>query len=151
MKYNKLKDYEAWKQLNKEFTSKDFSKLEYLFGIITTLEINPDFLIIFSQLFYPNLILRDQMVFLESNFKEDYFNRLVAEDYEPQKIEYWLNLILVSSFFPDDTAYDDHAEFLCELLKKFILQKLESQFKSLKFKIISGYDEDDGYYITFHQ
>lgn len=139
-------DFKNWTNSNNNFTY-----INYLETYANINKIHPDFLIIFSQLFYPNLILRDQMVFLESNFKEDYFNRLVAEDYEPQKIEYWLNLILVSSFFPDDTAYDDHAEFLCELLKKFILQKLESQFKSLKFKIISGYDEDDGYYITFHQ
>nr|BFD33034.1 hypothetical protein GTC16762_26520 [Pigmentibacter ruber] len=139
-------DFKNWTNSNNNFTY-----INYLETYANINKIHPDFLIIFSQLFYPNLILRDQMVFLEGNFKEDYFNRLVAEDYEPQKIEYWLNLILVSSFFPDDTAYDDHAEFLCELLKKCILQKLEREFKHLKFDVITGCDEDDGYYITFHQ
>ncbi|KAB8039440.1 hypothetical protein GCL60_04085 [Silvanigrella paludirubra] len=139
-------DFINWTNTNNEFTY-----INYINTHIDQNKIHPDFLVIFCKLFFPEFVLKNGMVFIKENFRENLFNQLVTDHNPNDKIEYWMNLIRVSSFFPDDCSYDKHAEFLCETINNSISKKLEIEFKNNIFKLITGYDDDDGYFFTFHQ
>ncbi len=90
-----FKDFELWKSINKKM---DVNK--YLTAIIDHYKIPSDFLILFCDLIFPEFILIDNMVFLKNRFKDECFNRLKKDGSTNSEIEYWMNLILISSYFP---------------------------------------------------
>ena len=139
-------DFNNWTNNNNDFTF-----INYINTYIDQNKIHPDFLVIFCKLFFPEFILKKDMIFIKETYRDVLFDQLVSQKDPNDKIEYWMNLIIVSSFFPNDYSYDNHAKFLCEIIKNSISRKLEIEFKNKKFKIITGYDEDDGYFLTFHQ
>ena len=70
----KLKDFELWKNSNNKMDINN-----YLTAIIDHYKIPSDFLILFSDLIFPEFIVLEKMIFFKNHFKEDYFNRLKKE------------------------------------------------------------------------
>ncbi|WP_158996832.1 hypothetical protein [Pigmentibacter ruber] len=142
-----FKDFDLWKSINKFMDVND-----YLTTIIDHYKIPSDFLIFFSDLIFPEFIIIDEMIFLKNHFKEEYFNRLLKEKTSCSEIEYWMNLVLISSYFPESDEFIDHALFLAEKLKKSIDLKLKNDFPNKMFSVDFTYDQDNGDVLfTFYQ
>ena len=143
----KLKDFELWKNSNNKMDINN-----YLTAIIDHYKIPSDFLILFSDLIFPEFIVLEEMIFFKNHFKEDYFNRLKKEKNSCDEIEYWMNLILISSYFPDSNEFIDHALFFAEKLKKSIDLKLKNDFPNKIFSVDFTHDQsNDDILFTFYQ
>ena len=142
-----LKDFESWKKVNP-----DFIPMNYTTSIIDQNNIPPNFLVFFSQLFFPDFLLENNMIFLKNNFRKKYLDRFLAEEAIPKEIEYWLNLILISSFFPDGNEYIKHAIFIANYMKIYVHEKLKKDFNDRNFFVEYTYDEEKGeVFFSFYQ
>jgi hypothetical protein len=141
-----LKDFEKWKELNKE---NGFSTFDYIFHVVNEKNINSDLFFAFFELFWPSFIVYNEYVFLENNFSIKKVEDLVQRNLE---VEFWVNLFIVSPYFQNQENEDEKSEFFTKSLVEFWQRKLAKEFPQKNFIIEYIYDEESGDYgLTFYQ
>ncbi|WP_068470542.1 hypothetical protein [Candidatus Protochlamydia phocaeensis] len=137
-----LKDFEKWKNLNK-----NFSLFDYIFNIIKSKNLSSDIFFAFSEVFWPSFIVHDNYVFLKENFSDSKFKDLIKNN---DKIEFWINFFIIDPFFDEDGK--EKAEALSKILVNIWQLKLKQDFPNLKFNVEFLYDIENGDYgLTFYQ
>jgi hypothetical protein len=140
-----LKDFEKWKKLNH---NKNFSLYDYIFHVIQSKNISTDIYFAFLELFWPSFIIYDKYVFLNENFSEMKLSSLK----DKEKIEYWMNLLIIDPYFNEDQDGSKKAGLLVQKLAIIWQTKLEKDFPGKNFIVESIHDGEDGDFgLTFYQ
>ena len=139
-----LSDYEAWKKAN----NNSFSKISYIHGIINSQKISYDLYFAFLDMFWPEFIVRSDMVFIKDSFdeKQDLLKNTYKDDKEK---EFWINLLSIDGLFSEEID-EDKLDFLSKKIAESWKAKLKQDFPERKFKIVVANDEDD-VAVSFHQ
>lgn len=136
---------EKWRNLNKKI---DFSSYDYIFRIIKSKQIHDDIFFAFLDLFWPQFIIYKNYVFLKENFSEKKFQEMENSE----KIEFWMNFLLMSPYFEDDEFGDKKAEDFTQSLMKIWQIKLNKEYPDLNIYVEYLHDsESSDLGLTFYQ
>lgn len=122
-----------------------------LYWLIEDKKIDSNDFFHFLKFFWPDFKKKGDYVFLEQNYTENEFNRMIKEDRDP---EYWINLITVNDYFSD--CSDDDEEKKSTLLIKSLVElwstKLKKDFPNIEFIVHYFLDKEHGDFgLTFYQ
>jgi hypothetical protein len=144
MKDLNLKDFEKWKELNKD---NKFSLYDYIFHV--TKQVNSDIYFAFLELFWPSFVVCKNYTILKENFSEEKFEDLIKRK---EKVEFWMNLILISPYFEGEKNEKKKAESLTHSLVEIWQAKLKKEFPDKNFVVQYVFDKEYGDYgLTFYQ
>lgn len=140
----KLNDFEAWKKVN----GQSFSKLDYIHGIIKTALLSSDLYFAFLDLFWPEFIEHEGMIFIKDWFTERK-NVIADKKMTTSEKEYWVNLLSIDGLF--DTELDDiKMTLLSNKIGEAWEAKLKKEYPRRIFKVHIINSEDD-VAVTFQQ
>ena len=142
-----LKDFEKWKNLNKE---NGFSLFDYVFHLFKSRNVNSDAFFALFELIWPTYFEHEGYFFLKENFSEIRLKELQLEKHK--NVEYWINLLLIDPYFENEENSNERAASLVGLLAETWGIKLKKDFPDVEFIVEQICDEIDGDYgITFYQ
>lgn len=140
----KLDDFEAWKKVN----GQNFSKLSYIHGIIKTALLSSDLYFAFLDLFWPEFVEHEGMVFIKDWFIKRK-NVIVDNKINPCEKEYWVNFLSIDGLL--DTELDEmKMSLLSNKIGEAWEAKLKKEYPMKIFKVHIINSEDD-VAVTFHQ
>lgn len=120
-----------------------------LYWLIQDKKIEPNLLFDFLELFWPTLIKKDGYVFLEEEFTEEEYKRLIEEKSNP---EYWINLLTIDEFFSEMSNWEEKSRVLAKTLVSMWTAKLKKDFPEINFNVQYLCNEECGDYgLTFYQ
>ncbi|MBJ8438878.1 hypothetical protein I6M64_16350 [Acinetobacter lactucae] len=93
-------NFESFKNINKP---NFFGDIEYIYSIFKIKELPVDLLFKILNLIFPDFLIIENHIFLESEFDQDKFNDL-KEVEEISKAQFWMNLIELTSLHDEITA-----------------------------------------------
>ncbi|MEP5759436.1 MAG: hypothetical protein ABJ327_09095 [Litoreibacter sp.] len=140
-----LSDYENWVNAN---SPNKFSLFDYLHGILKTKDIEPDLIVAFLKVFWPEFYCIDGFIFLKEEFQEGKYVDLVKQGTSEKDIEYWMNLVSVDGLF--DSATFEQSKYIAHQMAEIWKSKLQSDFTDKEF-IVECLTEEDEVYVVFHQ
>ncbi|QNX04316.1 hypothetical protein [Acinetobacter seifertii] len=92
--------FESFKNINKP---NFFGDTEYIYSIFKIKELPVDLLFKIPNLIFPDFLIIENHIFLESEFDQDKFNNLKKVE-ETNKVQFWMNLIELTSLHDEMTA-----------------------------------------------
>lgn len=92
--------FESFKNINK---SNFFGDTEYIYSIFKIKELPVDLLFKILNLIFPDFLIIENHIFLESEFDQDKFDNLQKVE-ETNKAQFWMNLIELTSLHDEMTA-----------------------------------------------
>lgn len=144
---NKLKNYQQWVQANKDT---QFSLFDYIHGVFQTQEFAPDLSFAFLQLFWPDFILHNTLVFLKEEFYEGKYLELKEQGHQGKDLEYWMNLLSIDGIL--GSCSFEEAACLGDSIAVLWNKKLEADFSDREFEVNCLKDEYlQEVYVTFFQ
>lgn len=147
---NALSDYQKWKNVN---DCKNFSLYDYIYCVAIDKKIPIDFNIALLKLFYPEFIVIENHVFLKEEYDESEYLRLIEQNLQKKEVEYWMNLLNISSlFYSEEIETEDNSLYIdtCEVIANLWSQKLHKDFPRKQF-YVGCLKDDDEIYIVFHE
>jgi hypothetical protein len=127
----------------------EISAFDSLYHYSKTKKISAEMYFTFLELYWPTFILHKDYVFLEEQFSEAEFKRLSVQN---EKIEYWMNFLLVTPFFEEEDEWEEKAQFLSKELVDIWQAKLDKEFPDLNIFVTYLEDTEVGDYgLTFYQ
>lgn len=145
MKNPILRDLEKWNELN---TGRDFSVFDYIFHAVKDSKIHTDLFFAIIEMSWPTFIQYQGYIFLNESFSEHRFNSLEQNN----RLEFWMNLLTVDSYFYGEQDEEKKAEALAKLLSEMWRAKLRIDFPNLNFTVEYICDKEYGDYgLTFYQ
>ena len=141
-----LKDFEKWKELNK---NNKFSLYDYIFHIAKLKKVDSDIYFAFFELFWPSFIIYKNYILLKENFSEEKIEDLIRKN---EKVEFWMNFFITDPYFENEENEEVKSESLAWSLLQIWQAKLEKDFPDKKFIVQYICDEEYGDYgLTFYQ
>lgn len=137
-------DYESWREVN----GGDFSRFDYLRGVLVSKEVHADGVIAVWKLLRPDFIEVEGMVFLREEFREEKFQDLKSRGMQPAEIEFWMNLLAVGAVL-DQLPAAALAEMLPDLRQSWE-DALEKAFPGGRFDVRLIEDDGDDF-LVFQQ
>jgi len=144
-----LEDYNQWVEANQP---QNFSLFDYIHGVFTTEELPPDLAFSLFGLFWPDFIILDNLIFLQTEFSEEKYQKLKLDGIEKQEIEYWMNLLNVDKLI-NCKSTKLSLQFASQLANSW-KRKLETDYPNRKFDVQAfseNGDLDSEVYIFFQQ
>jgi len=92
--------FESFKNINKP---NFFGDTEYIYSIFKIKELPVDLLFKILNLIFPDFLIIENHILLESEFDQDKFNNLKKVE-ETNKVQFWMNLIELTSLHDEMTA-----------------------------------------------
>ncbi len=139
-----LSDFSEWESLNT-----DFSLYDYIFHTLRINGNSTDIFFAFSELFWPTLVSHDSFIFIKENYTENKYKDVKETS---ENVEFWMNMLLVDSYFQDDENRDVKAAALTDILQRIWQAKLKIDFPEVDFTVVAIKDEEVGDYgVTFYQ
>ncbi|ENU42517.1 hypothetical protein ACOY72_00900 [Acinetobacter seifertii] len=92
--------FESFKNINKP---NFFGDTEYIYSIFKIKELPVDLLFKILNLIFPDFLIIENHIFLESEFDQDKFNNLKKVE-ETNKVQFWMNLIELTSLHDEITT-----------------------------------------------
>ncbi len=121
-----------------------------LYWLTEEKKINSDIIFNFLDFFWPKFITHKEHIFLKENFSEEKFHDLQKQD--ANMLEFWMNLLLIESYFQNDSDWEEKSKFLAKSLVDIWRLKLKNEFPNNKFIVNYIEDAKNGDYgLTFHQ
>lgn len=139
-----LKDFEKWKNMNK-----DLSPFDYIFCLTRQEELSSDLYFAFLELLWPSFIIYKNYIFLKATYSVEKVESLINEKHD---VEFWANLLTVDSFFENEEDGEERSEFFARSLVESWQAKLKHDFpdKHITVKYVSDSEFGD-YGLTFYQ
>lgn len=78
---------------------RSLSKFEYLYMMMRVDGISNDFYLLFSNLFFPTIVVKGGGYFVEENFDSNRYQEYIAQGQTDSEIASWLNLVEITSLF----------------------------------------------------
>lgn len=135
-----IPEYVEWKNNNKN----SFSWWSYL-----NMKSDIQVALAFAKFYSPEIIFKDDFIFLKDNFNEQRYQNWRKECGENKKeIETMMNLYAIKDFFEINTDFnnpyiDEQISSLAEIIKKFWTLSFKSKYPDKNIKVdIFDYDDD---------
>ncbi|MGY3803747.1 hypothetical protein ACWNT8_06795 [Pigmentibacter ruber] len=146
---NELVTFEELEKQNRN----NFNHFDYISYYSNQKKITSDLFISFYNLFWPQFIIYENMIFLEEKFSFDYFKDLKNSGNKPFEIEVWMNLINLDSFFSNAKYSDEffpQMTYLSNEIVKLWKIKLSIDYPEKIFDVKSEIDKDTDEIFILH-
>lgn len=141
----KLADFRAWREKN----DSSFNLFDYLHGVLSTNDVSTDLIFAIIELFWPEFINVDGMIFIDEQFDKGEYERLVNEGSKPEEVEYWLNLVNLDGLLPG--IGNENCAFIGTKIAELWRLKLQLEYQDKKFNVSYLYEDDEQeHFVTFH-
>lgn len=144
-KMPELLDFGKWKEKN----APTFSLLDYIYGTMETKAVSPDIYVAFAQMYWPDFVEIDGLVFLAANYDAKYLSELKDQGVARNRIEYWMNLVCLDGIIempsvekPDE--FIGHTQYVASKLKEMWTAKVQQFSNDRTFQVAIVEDIDAG-------
>ena len=147
--FNKIissSDYESWVTAN---SPNKFSLFDYLHGVFSTRDLEPDLAIAFFKFLWPEFICVDGLVFLKEEYSKSKYKELAQQENSERDLEYWMNLISIDGLFESATL--EQSKYFGRQLVKMWRAKLREDFSDKCFIVDCVIDGNEVYSVFYQK
>ena len=145
-------DFQNWKFAN---STQEFSAIDYVYGVIQTKRLHPDFMVCILALLWPDFIEIDGRIFLRSAYSAHRHDEFLSKaGGGSDDSEYWMNLTMLDALFESDDGHilTEHANKFLDALAEMWRARLQLLYPTGQFKVTVINDAESGDFgITFSQ
>ncbi|NNE57718.1 MAG: hypothetical protein HKN36_06380 [Hellea sp.] len=137
---------EKWNDAN---IGKNFSVFDYVHILQKTQSIDPDFILAFVEVCWPEFLLFKDRVFLSDEFSIQKYESTIASEPHDKGPDFWMNLVCIDSIFEElDFQKQKYLGFSME---KMWRAKLNIEFPERDFIVKCIVEENEEVFCVFYQ